>query len=83
MNRGRYLAALAVLVAAFSVTTTAAARPPEATPATTLIGPIPNTTTSHAFNTSTVDLASHGYLEEEYFLRGTANVYDCDPPATS
>lgn len=79
MNRNRYLAALAVLVAAFGVTTTAAeARPPGAPPAATLIGPIPNTATSHAFNTSTVDLASHGYVEEEYFLRGTAKVYDYD-----
>jgi hypothetical protein len=28
---------------------------------------------------STVDLAGHGYVEEEFFLRGTANVYDYDP----
>jgi Alpha/beta hydrolase domain len=57
------------------LTTGAAADPPSAV---ALIGPVPTTATSHPFNASTVDLASHGYVEEEFFLRGTANVYDYD-----
>ncbi len=44
-------------------------------------GPIPQTATSHAFNSAAhsqtpIDLSSAGYLEEEYFQRGTATVYD-------
>ncbi len=46
-------------------------------------GPIPVTETSHpycamAFSRCRMDLADYGYLEEEYFLSGTANVYDLD-----
>ena len=29
-----------------------------------------------AFNASVMDLASQGYIEEEYFLQGTARTYD-------
>src|SRR5690348_10001864 len=43
-----------------------------------LIGPIADTATSHMFDVSTVDLAGHGYVEQEYFQKGTANVYDYD-----
>jgi hypothetical protein len=44
-------------------------------------GPIPVTETSHPFcdmrfSRCKLDLAEYGYLEEEYFLSGTANVYD-------
>ena len=46
-------------------------------------GPIPVTQVSHpysamAFSRCRMNLAAYGYVEEEYFLSGTANVYDLD-----
>lgn len=46
-------------------------------------GPIPVTETSHPYcamkySRCHMDLADYGYIEEEYFLSGTANVYDAD-----
>lgn len=46
-------------------------------------GPIPVTETSHpycamAFSRCRMDLSEYGYVEEEYFLSGHANVYDLD-----
>lgn len=43
-------------------------------------GPIPATATSHPFSSmrfarEPLDLATYGYVEEEYFLSGNANVY--------
>jgi hypothetical protein len=79
MSRRKYVAVLAVLVAASGAATTAAsAGPSDGTPHADLIGPIPTTATSQPFNVSTVDLAGHDYVEEEFFLRGRANVYDYD-----
>jgi hypothetical protein len=48
-------------------------------------GPIPVSTDSHAFGAAAFtrtpqDLARLGYIEEEYFLSGTANVYDWPAP---
>jgi hypothetical protein len=48
-------------------------------------GPIPATTApgdpSHGypFFTTNIDLASRGYIEEEFFLEGAANTYNVDP----
>lgn len=41
---------------------------------------IPTTETSHPFITAvdTCELAKHGYVEEEFFQSGTANIYDED-----
>lgn len=44
-------------------------------------GPIPQNSTSYAYNTmkkakQPYDVATKGYVEEEFFLSGTANVYD-------
>ncbi len=44
-------------------------------------GPIPSTPESHPFGGAAYtrvpqDLAAFGYVEEEYFLSGTANIYD-------
>lgn len=44
-------------------------------------GPIPVTETSHPFSSmkyvrEPLDLVAYGYVEEEYFLSGTANVYE-------
>lgn len=52
-----------------------------ATPVPNVTGPIPVTATSHPFLaanrlTEPMDLASMGYAEEEYFVSGSANVYD-------
>ncbi|HEX3591304.1 MAG TPA: alpha/beta hydrolase domain-containing protein [Pseudonocardiaceae bacterium] len=51
----------------------------------TVTGPIPRTETSIPIGTAyfpgapgSVDLADYGYVEDEYFLSGTANVYQYD-----
>lgn len=51
------------------------------TPLPQVTGPIPETATSHPFNGAAhsrtpIDLAERGYLEEEYFVGGRANVYN-------
>lgn len=52
-------------------------------------GPIPVTAGSQVYNTAwvpgavpAVDLAAAGYVEEEYFLHGTADAYRRDPSGT-
>jgi hypothetical protein len=52
-----------------------------ATPLPTAVGPLPVTEASHPFGGAAwqlqpQDLAAHGYVEEEYLLSGTANVYE-------
>ena len=47
----------------------------------TIEGPIPQNNSSYAYNTmkkakQPYDVATKGYVEEEFFLSGTANVYD-------
>jgi hypothetical protein len=54
---------------------------PRETPVPNVTGPIPVTTTSHPFLAADrlaepMDLASVGYMEQEYFVSGSANVYD-------
>jgi hypothetical protein len=54
---------------------------PRATPVPNVTGPIPVTTTSYPFLAADrlaepMDLASVGYMEQEYFVSGSANVYD-------
>ena len=57
-------------------------------PNPTVIGPIPATAPpgdpSHGypFFSTTVDLAAYDYVEEEFFLQGTANRYNTPPLAT-
>ncbi|HEV8555847.1 MAG TPA: alpha/beta hydrolase domain-containing protein [Actinophytocola sp.] len=79
MNRLSYVAALTAVTVVTGLTTSAATSgTPDSGARVDLIGPIPSTATSHPFNTSTVDLAGRSYVEEEFFLRGKANVYDYD-----
>jgi alpha/beta hydrolase family protein len=53
---------------------TASAAAPNDVPAPTVTGPISNATSRPFFSTD-LDLASAGYIEEEYFLEGTARRY--------
>ncbi|HEY4281227.1 MAG TPA: alpha/beta hydrolase domain-containing protein [Conexibacter sp.] len=76
------LCAIAVLALLLLVPAVSFAAVP-ATPQVT--GPIPRTDSSIPVGTAeypgaaaSVDLARHGYVEEEYFISGTANVYDYD-----
>lgn len=62
--------------------TLAAAQSPAPLPKVT--GPVPATAESRMFNAAKtnlkpLDLAKAGYLEEEYFVSGAANVYDWAP----
>ena len=72
--------ALAVVLAAV-LASTADAR----TPVPNITGPLPVSATSYPFGAAghqlvPQDLRKHGYVEEEYLVSGTANVYDW--PAT-
>ena len=54
---------------------------PRVTPIPSVTGPIPVTADSRPFLEAAklqtpVDLAAHGYVEEEFFVSGTGNVYD-------
>jgi hypothetical protein len=57
-------------------------------PTPTLIGPIPNNAApgdpshDYTFFTTVEDLSGFGYVEEEYFVEGTANRYNTPPLAT-
>jgi len=73
---GRLVGALLLVIA---LVAPAAARAAVPVPAVT--GPIPSTATSHPFGAAAYqlvpeDLAAVGYVEEEYFVSGTANVYE-------
>lgn len=41
--------------------------------------PVPVTSASRPFFAAAIDLAAHGFVEEEYLVRGTGNVYEYDP----
>lgn len=52
-----------------------------------LTGPLPQTARTHAFGAAAhqnvpLDLATHGYVEKEYILRGRARVFDWGPTRT-
>src|SRR4051794_20709283 len=71
------LAVVAVLGALLLTATGAAA----ATPIPRVVGPLATNAASHPFGgaaweTQPEELAEHGYVEEEYLVSGTANVYD-------
>jgi hypothetical protein len=56
-----------------------------ATPVPRLTGPLPSTSESHPFGGAAYerqpeDLAAIGYIEEEFLVSGTANVYDWNEP---
>src|SRR5690349_16898302 len=68
----------ALMMAASCVSTPEAAMP---SPLTSVVGPIPQTEASHAFGGAAYalkpeDLGPQGYVEEEFFVSGKANVYD-------
>src|SRR3954467_12366097 len=74
--RWRALIATAVVLAGLL-----AAAPAGATPVPTVTGPLPVTADSYPFGAADheqvpEDLAASGYLEDEYLVSGTANVYD-------
>lgn len=54
---------------------------PELPPQPEVTGPLPQTASSYAFGAAAhqkvpLDLSAHGYLEEEYIVRGRARVFD-------
>ena len=84
-------AALGLSVFAMCIGGSANATPPtaELTPTPTVIGPQPSEefsspTKNYTFFASDIALASHGYVEEEFYLEGNANAYDTpvSTPAT-
>jgi hypothetical protein len=51
-------------------------RMPDAGPSPTVTGPITGGSTGKPFTAAPIDLASFGYVEEEYFIEGEATAYD-------
>jgi hypothetical protein len=57
-------------------------------PAPTVTGPVawtaqpPDPSHGYTFNHTFLDLASNGYIEEEFFIEGTANRYNMPAEAT-
>ncbi len=80
-----FRAGSAATLAVFGIVAFAAvAAAQTATPIPKATGPIPVTATSFPFMSATrmqepVDLAKVGFVEEEFFVSGTANVYDWAP----
>ena len=78
----KHPAALFALITILACCTAAAAQSaPGAIPIPKVTGPIPVTADSFPFaaanrSTPVVDLAKIGYVEEEFIVTGTANVYD-------
>jgi hypothetical protein len=60
-----------------------------AVPAPTVTGPIawtvkpPDAAHGYTFNPTFLNLAAQGYVEEEFFMSGTANAYDITPNQTA
>jgi hypothetical protein len=89
------LLVIAVLSLAYALTgsaataaTAAVAAPPAVVPSPTVIGPIPATappgdaSRDYPFFATDQDLRKYGYVEEEYFIEGTANRYTTPDGAT-
>ena len=85
----RLLAAAAAMSSAALCPFVAMAAAQSADPAATITGPIPATAKtgdpSHGFvfSPAAPDLAAHGYVEEEFFIAGTANRYTRPDMATA
>ena len=67
-----------------SITGGACAASPTVVPIPSVEGPIPVTAASHVWNGAEwqwvpIHLAEHGYVEEEYYVSGNANVYEVLP----
>ncbi len=83
--------AIAVLIAAAVLPAHRAPRTPSAgaVPNPTVVGPIPATVAlgdpshDYPFFATDIDLASRGYVEEEFFFEGTASRYDFPPNVTA
>ncbi|GIE94230.1 alpha/beta hydrolase domain-containing protein [Paractinoplanes rishiriensis] len=70
------LASLLAGIVAAPVPATASGPGTGTVPVPVVTGPIPATGESHPFFATDLDLAARGYLEQEFFYRGAANVYD-------
>lgn len=72
------VASVAMGIAAMAMAQTA---PPRTVPLPAVTGPIATSPTSRIYNSAAdarmpLDLSKYGYVEEEYFFSGKANVYD-------
>ena len=82
-----FVTAIAAFAAAALLATSPAEPAGAAVPNPTVSGPVPESVApgdpSHDYIFFTSDLVEKfGYVEEEFFLEGTANVYDTPPLAT-
>ncbi len=69
------------MVVCLAVAASAQTGPPQGTPVPQFSGPVPVTAESYPYMTASrliepMDLSALGYVEEEYFISGRANVYD-------
>lgn len=79
-NAGRHVVTVALLLAV-------AAAPAAAVPNPTVTGPIPQNAPpgdpSHDYTFFSSPLLADGYVEQEFFIEGTANAYDTPPLTTA
>ena len=73
---------VAVAQAALTVTSSPASAAATDVPTPTVTGPVPVTATSYPFMSTEKDLERYGYIEEEFFLSGTATEYSTPTLAT-
>ncbi|HAT58344.1 MAG TPA: hypothetical protein DCS79_06015, partial [Gammaproteobacteria bacterium] len=75
--------ALVMFAAGFLVVAATLSQQAEAVPPATIIGPIPadaagSGSRNAIHSASAIELAAHGYSEEEFFIEGVANTYKAD-----
>lgn len=75
---------LATLVLSSTTVVSAQNAPQGATPVPVVVGPLPVTAESYPYTMATtllepMDLSRIGYVEEEFFVSGSANIYDWAP----
>lgn len=82
-RRTEGLAPRAIAILGAGVLVVAASFSLEAAPPATITGPIPadaagSGSRNAIHSASAIELAAHGYVEEEFFIEGTANNYRAD-----
>lgn len=83
----RRLAVIVILLSTCGARATAQGTSSGTTPVPKVTGPVAVTADSHPFLAAShdlpvIDLQKAGYVEEEFFITGTANVYDWAPDGT-
>jgi hypothetical protein len=82
-SKYRFVLVLATLAASLTAVLGASSASAAAPPVTTITGPVTGGKGSPSLAVTTFDLASLGYVENEYFVAGTATSYTAPTPLSS